>query len=488
MCRIRRVKCDEGWPDCQKCKSTGRVCDRYSSSSGRSHNDETLPCEILTQDSAVSIIEPLRLEMSNGGPLKRSDFLSFFQTQTLPQLSQYHNCKLWTQLILQFATTELSVYHSVLAVGAIHRASVELDQKKAVCHREYAFGHYQLAIRYLIDLKNSAKSNAILISCCMFIWFENLQGDYQKSLSHLRNGLKFLARNSKGHNHLSIHQVIVFQLSRLDIQASSWDPTWAPQFYNFQRDWSLLTCFENLEAAQTELDQLILKMLQLRRPEVSPFPGSYTWPVPECEAMAGRIEISKNLYLWLEVMELFLKENHLSLGPTELSLGQLLRLHCNMALAFLSVDEYMDERCWDDSLLQFLNIISLATSFIKRRESKEGCITFPNQLGVLPAIFLVGVKCRHPLLRRRALELLVTKRREGIWDSLLAAKIVERIISLEEDGLVVSHAADIPSSSRVRRTWVERRGDGIKAAILSHQIVGHLGQPRAIVKEHITWS
>ncbi|WDK22699.1 hypothetical protein CGRA01v4_13989 [Colletotrichum graminicola] len=61
---------------------------------------------------------------------------------------------------------------------------------------------------------------------------------------------------------------------------------------------------------------------------------------------------------------------------------------------------------------------------------------FQHCVGILPVLFIIGAKCRHPAVRREALGILRQQpMREAVWDSLVAAKVVERIIEIEEGGL-----------------------------------------------------
>lgn len=53
-------------------------------------------------------------------------------------------------------------------------------------------------------------------------------------------------------------------------------------------------------------------------------------------------------------------------------------------------------------------------------------------LSIVEPLHSVCVRCRNPRIRRQALQLLkMCNRKEGIWDSLICAKVAERIIDLE---------------------------------------------------------
>jgi hypothetical protein len=48
-------------------------------------------------------------------------------------------------------------------------------------------------------------------------------------------------------------------------------------------------------------------------------------------------------------------------------------------------------------------------------------------------LYFVGSKCRDPDLRRQTLDILrETLRREGAWDSMVSARIIETQIAIEE--------------------------------------------------------
>lgn len=66
--------------------------------------------------------------------------------------------------------------------------------------------------------------------------------------------------------------------------------------------------------------------------------------------------------------------------------------------------------------------------------------SFCADLGIVPPLFVVATKCRNPILRRQAIQLLRSSaRREGMWDSELTAHIGHWVMTIEED-------ADRPSA------------------------------------------
>ncbi|KAJ0117791.1 hypothetical protein J7T55_001991 [Diaporthe amygdali] len=60
--------------------------------------------------------------------------------------------------------------------------------------------------------------------------------------------------------------------------------------------------------------------------------------------------------------------------------------------------------------------------------------SFSADLGIVPPLYVVATKCRNPVLRRQAIQLLrSSSRREGMWDSELTARIGMWIMDIEEE-------------------------------------------------------
>lgn len=61
--------------------------------------------------------------------------------------------------------------------------------------------------------------------------------------------------------------------------------------------------------------------------------------------------------------------------------------------------------------------------------------SFSTDLGIVPPLYVVATKSRDRVLRRQAIQLLRSSaRREGMWDSELAARIAMWVVDIEEEG------------------------------------------------------
>lgn len=106
-----------------------------------------------------------------------------------------------------------------------------------------------------------------------------------------------------------------------------------------------------------------------------------------------------------------------------------------------------DECSFDAFLPEFKHIVA-HTSLLVEAQSQKGTgaggpmLRFAFDTGILPPLYLVTIKCRDPLLRRRALQLMERyPRREGVWDSVATAHLCRWIVRLEEEAAKsVSHS------------------------------------------------
>jgi hypothetical protein len=129
--------------------------------------------------------------------------------------------------------------------------------------------------------------------------------------------------------------------------------------------------------------------------------------------------------------------------------GQLaISLSSKVTAVLLEVDDFVNpEQDFDKSIETFQAMVEESEQFIELSrpfnttaawssngsdESKPRAILTMSSGCVLP-LYFVAARCRHSATRHKALHLLQTcKRREGLWDSDLAADIAERVISIEE--------------------------------------------------------
>ena len=237
--------------------------------------------------------------------------------------------------------------------------------------------------------------------------------------------------------------------------------------------------FKSLVDAREELLQLLL--------------GQYTvFNMNENQ----RAESLGNLDRWSHKLDHLLAGISISPGvltPSERRTVALLRLHRRdtmiSLLNFTSGESGLvrDTMAWDDFTDEFNKMLhDAAVALGLDRDSQPQCPDgdapqFHLEFGVMTAILSVAGRCRDPLVRRKALCLiLAAPAQEGIWSSKLVAMVARRVIDMEESGRVVYSGRDVPREARLNQLIVVL-GYGEKRAKIQFTF------PYGLVEEWIEW-
>ena len=321
------------------------------------------------------------------------------------ELCRHFRWDLWLTKVLQLATTESSILHAATALVALHRQDPP-----------FALQQYNKAIRVL-TVDNTLSDDALLVTCLLFTHIEMLWGDYKSAFLHIRNGSTLLKERGIGNTELSRH------FACLEFHAATFDTTWVP--YNCH----MPAYISSIEDAKMMLDAEILRML-LSSPDEPQ--SMISGPAP------------RSLYSWAVNFENFLAVHKTDHRRSEAI--SLLRIQHITATIFLAASHTGSEMTYDQFTADFEKIVSLAAS-LSSLKSDLSCYT-----GVIPALYLTGIKCRQSTIRRQAAEWLSAARiREGLWDSILAAKVMEEVIAMEEAGIKED---PVPAEARVFHTWL----------------------------------
>ncbi|THV90975.1 hypothetical protein D6D25_09655, partial [Aureobasidium pullulans] len=115
-----------------------------------------------------------------------------------------------------------------------------------------------------------------------------------------------------------------------------------------------------------------------------------------------------------------------------------------------SSSNIVDEMHWDQYTTTFSKILDLAASTIYDLDTHLAP-SFSLDFGIIGPLGILTSRCRDPSLRRKAIHLMrIYNRQEGMWHSSLTANVAERLVKIEEAGLVeVEHCTDIPLAARV---------------------------------------
>lgn len=213
---------------------------------------------------------------------------------------------------------------------------------------------------------------------------------------------------------------------------------------------SIPTSFSSLSQAR---DSLIFHWHQLARPTNKEYFDDKT-SLSFFTGWQARHEGSqKILGQWSSVFDAFLKTHGRSLAESDKKGVAMLRIQHEIGFMSIQLGRtyFEDQTLWDQFLALFNRIISLASEILDYDSKSRRYPTFSLDMGIVGPLYEVASRCRDPVLRRKAISLLKSRcMQEGVWNSILTAKVAERLVEIEEEGLgEVKSCHDVPDSARL---------------------------------------
>ncbi|KZF18919.1 hypothetical protein L228DRAFT_251439 [Xylona heveae TC161] len=509
-CKIRRVKCDLTRPSCLKCKSTGRTCDGYTESlhGGETVIESSHPCKVnidaLTAEDRVSYqactamiashpgarqwrtrsyhfldlhrLRPIMIDSEHAEPIH------FFEYCSLKHLNTYQPWnRSWQKTLMFFCQTVPSVRSAAIALALLHRERFDGKSATSKMARQAPLFYYTRAIQLLLnqDLhgNDDPKRTAItLLVCYLFTCFDHLVGNDLQAMKHLRGGVE-ISRNidktfqdnsninnnddssREGTPNISEIRKLIYQVTsqihRLDTQTVMFLLDWTPMDIDTMPGYQLRPCdtaFQSLDQATIYLQTVISKVIRLRHTEQQMYPTHETPPPPSL--WSQRTMLLGQLKTWCSLFEAMLQQQYgpCSYNDTDPCIT-LLRLQHTIAWIFLNGYGPGREMEYDAFLIQFQQCVAWAGAVAAAHEQYVGSLepTFTPEIGILPALYIIGSKCRHPQVRREVLGILRRQRiQEAVWDSIHTAVLLERVIEIEESGGTPAGAVtQIPAWQRI---------------------------------------
>jgi hypothetical protein len=149
-----------------------------------------------------------------------------------------------------------------------------------------------------------------------------------------------------------------------------------------------------------------------------------------------------------------------------------LLVYWNVCHIWLSTCTTPSQTAFDDHMESFTAIIDHAVRAIALEgEGHPLSFDFSHEMEVMSPLYFTATRCRHPILRRKALSLMrQTSGSQMFWASMPDQRVIERVIAIEEgeDELIkadVPHQHEVivtlpPESRRLHHIAVIIQGNG----------------------------
>ena len=483
------MKCDEGRPSCDRCTSTGRICDGYGVWGGGSfpgNGQDPSPVSAI-RDRAVLPAAVLPIIV---GSTEEKDHFAWFECRTLKKLRGAFALTFWNSLLLQASESEPAILNAVLTLSSIHRRTAPPTKTKDDSdHQEqFLLQHYNQAIRHLQPHflnKDRAAVRVALLTCAVFICLEYLRGNFETAQRHLANGLKVLRESNicetfekaivlKPLNN-SIDDGIIGIFTRLYVQAEVFRQFWRHSGFIFTVSWPAYpsSTFHTLNTAWQELERLLIRLFNLT--EQSHL-TQYSGPLAQHDLSQDQQAIKTELSQWFRIFNSS-KKALLNQDEDGIACRILLVYHTMINIMTDTCLRLNDESVFDAYTEQFLFILEqseemrkirtgdtrppilspenvshigvdvgwIPTLFYAPEKCRDPYMSMSRSIadiGWIPPLFFTALKCRVHQVRLSAVQLLEsTSHREGIFDSRISGCVARRVMEIEEAGFQTTNGA-----------------------------------------------
>lgn len=199
---------------------------------------------------------------------------------------------------------------------------------------------------------------------------------------------------------------------------------------------------------------------------------------------------------WRVAFQAFLQNTERLLDSRGLQAARCLEISHSIGIIFLHISTVIvahDETVWDMFTKRFEHIVSMAASVvessIRNKSTQKQSPDFSMDMHTVGPLYAVAHRCRHPIIRRKAVSLLyAAPRQEGVWDSVLTARVAERVIGIEESGLgIITRCEDVPDWARISDVDVKFEAQECQGTIRYSRQRSPLEKVRDTVMDVIRW-
>ncbi|GAD94340.1 predicted protein [Paecilomyces variotii No. 5] len=437
--RIRRVKCDEGKPECNRCKSTGRKCDGYALPQS--------PSAISKQITAVSTATAPGEDRA----------LEFFFHKAAPRLAGFFEGSFWKGSVLQLSLSEPAIRQAIASIGSLYEqeASFHLSPSSDGDNMRSALAVqlYNRAIRSVIE-KTAADRSAIpviVMASILFACFEFLRRNGAAAETHIASGINLLRTWRErtgsvpsgpwGQKYASFESHFIETelapiLSLFNLNTAEFGPCSRSRvLLNGVDDNGLLVLaetFESIREARIALVDMITAALALfERVEA----GLSRGRLPEPEMLSAFDSIRGRLDRWKANFEDLTRRRQSTWDKGQQRAADAVRIMWHSADIGIIAHNVTCESDWDRYRPDYEAILQVADSLISDPGDNPDELPKPLSLdlGLIFPLHAVAWKCRWPSLRRKGLDLLLRiPRQEWLLDAQCYHTIFSRIMEVEE--------------------------------------------------------
>ncbi|RYO89237.1 hypothetical protein DL766_004545 [Monosporascus sp. MC13-8B] len=366
---------------------------------------------------------------------------------------------------MQFSHYQPAVRHSLISISSLYeQVRYDSQSEPLLKGNKFALLHYNTAIR---ELKALDSEPLVLLVCILFICIEFLQGNRQAAFQHCKHGILILKNVETAYPWVREYLAPMFRRLNMVPLFFGMDVGTFPRVTEL--DDSFPNHFISIAHAQFYLDDIMNRTIRLARysdmrtvegrsPERDPVPREY-------------LAEQRSLKWALDGWDLRFQELTSKSPPSP----DLAKMYYHLVLRYLVTHVWVstafqnNETVYDEHIEKFRFAIdesarldaSVGMSLASSRDQPK----FSFEIGFLPLLYFIVMKCRCLATRIRALALMrsLGVARENFWESSSLWLTGRRIIELEH-GITLAENGE-PCDSAV--DWTALPPDRLRIRTIS---------------------
>jgi hypothetical protein len=371
-----------------------------------------------------------------------------------------------------------AIRKSIIAIGALHKATMvaqdlkflSLDfraERNPSVHHQNAIKYYSEAICDMRKLMTRGVQDLriTLISCLTIFMFEAFHGNFSLADAQIHTGISLIRDwMKKQPNHdqhalgfsspapLFLEDKLIQLFGQLEVQTIVFRDNRSFETHDELRKegthilQAMPQKFASLEEAQVYLHLVMRRFehflaVSQTVTQMQSFPESQNSGVENAKYSQSNLFLDYATHqtefdLWNTSFQLFVEHHDENDELRKSPFARTLYLHFKIShLAAICTIATPNETVFDVFTTEFWDIVVLSEELYETLASKSK-MNFTFDSGVIVPLYIVGMKCRVPAIRRRAIDLLLSHpRREGLWDSVLVGRVSAWTAGIEEESL-----------------------------------------------------
>ncbi|KAJ5113204.1 hypothetical protein N7456_001738 [Penicillium angulare] len=444
-CKIRHVKCGEEKPHCQKCITSGRKCDGYSTETQMQHRarlDQASyrPSAEFGTDRTLIIVPGSRQERQ---------FLHTFYEQGAGCVGGFIPSDLWDRLIPQLVQNRPMIRHAVAAVSAtcLQQFCPQLEAKER--NGMVALRQYNKAIKDFVEFTATAEApdfEHVLVACVLFTCLEMVKGDQGRALNHVEGALRLLQKYQAKVGDRIAKTAVAQLLVRLNNQLPFLGRPLIPLGPEPEHQPGEAMHFNTIEEAREMVTRLHRLVTNFNTSILMDEKGNLIGE----ERQKEYAMILQMYDQWEPAFQKLIVDSAKKAKPLDPRSLLILDIAFHTCAVYTKVTASLTETAYDAQMYHWEGVVSAAEQILilsmhENVTHSPLSMLFSIEAEVIPMIWYAAARCRDPLIRRRAISVLSRhSRTEGFWNAKVLLRVVERVLEYEEAPL-----ASLPIGQRI---------------------------------------